>query len=326
MFLRDFRFRVERRAKKDFVRVFKKICDFLKITEAPYFLQVYTTIWKKKNNFFRFTWSNEFREIVDYLQSNNPLARDSTQRLSVAILCHQKDLDLLSACIQGAINNIEDDLEEIIIVSPAPIDVDKLFHQVSIRNILDAEIISDGMIDQIKLKFGKDQFTWVLQQVLKIRVALMLNVDYLLVLDSDTILTHPRKLVGESRQILSISYEYHSPYVRHYKRFKPRHNEIGLSFVTHHQVWQSDIVRKIWGGSGLDDWLALADASHPNSISEYHTYGTFLINEFPNRLVWARWGNRPVSKSQDFLHSSMTRESADLKRGRPNSISVHNYS
>jgi Family of unknown function (DUF6492) len=289
-------------------------------------LQVYMTIWEKKNNFFKFTWSNEFREIVDYMQPNNPLARDSVQRLSVAILCHQKDLDLLPICIKGVIDNIEDDLEEIVIVSPAPIDVDNLTEGISVRNLLDAEFINDELVAEIKRKFGKLQFTWVLQQVVKIRVALSLNVEYLLILDSDTILTHPRKFAGESRQILSISYEYHSPYIRHYERFKPAHKQLGLSFVTHHQIWQGDIVGKIWGGSGLDDWLGLADGSSPNSLSEYHTYGTFLINEFPNRFVWARWGNRPISKSKDFLNLNMDTESVDLKWGRSNSISVHNYS
>ena len=326
MFPSDFRFRVERRSKIEFVRLFKKICDFMKITEASVLLQVYTTIWKKRNDYFKFTWSNEFREIVDYLQPNNPLATDLTQCLSVMILCHQKDLDLLPTCIQGVINSIDDDLEEIIIVSPTPINLDKLVQNILIRNILDAEVISDELVHEIKRKFGKDHFTWVLQQVVKIRVALLLNVEYLLVLDSDTILTHPRKLAGESRQILSMSYEYHSPYVRHYERFKPSHKEVGLSFVTHHQIWQRDVVRRIWGGSGLDDWLALADGSHPNSVSEYHTYGTFLINEFPNRFVWARWGNRPVSKNKYFLNSNLNIEAVDLKWGRPNSISIHNYS
>lgn len=326
MFPVNFQFRLIRRMKRDFVKLIKWVCDLFKIHEAPALFQTYMRLWRDSGLLRRFLRKHELREIADYLQVDNPLKKSQTQEISLAVLCHPKDLDLLKVCINGAISNIEDDLIQVIIVSPVPVDVSQFNFGIPTINLLDSDLISTDLIEKIKSRFGSEQFSWVLQQVLKIQVALKLDSECTLILDSDTVLVSPRRYSGGLVQLLAISYEYHSLYVSHYKKFKPAHQELGVSFVTHHQLWQRDIVNLIWGGSGLNDWLDLADPTHPNSISEYHTYGTFLVNENPNRVAWARWGNKPISKSSVSLNSNGLDRLFASKKGRPNSFSIHSYS
>lgn len=326
MYPKDLSYRIVRRAKRDFVIFSKGFLDLLNIKELPIIFRSYRFLWNKLACFRKLKWKHELREIADYLQLDNPLRSSPVQDISVGILCHPKDLKLLRLCIEGAIANIEDNLSQIFIVSPQEIDFQNFNYGIPIVNLLDSDLVDEVLLEKLKSKFGSVQFTWILQQVLKIRLALKLDVSRVLILDSDTVLTSPRKFTDESVQILSISYEYHSHYVNHYKKFKPTHQELGVSFVTHHQLWQRDIAAAIWGGKGLDRWLESADTTHPNSISEYHTYGTFLINEFPGRFIWARWGNKPVSKQNFILHERLTLDRATMVKGRPNSISVHDYS
>jgi len=324
--LKSLRFRAIRRFKVALVRNMKSLLDLAGVAHFPVLLRVYLKFWEKSLLFRKLSWLNEFREIVDYLQIDDPLSELASEKLTIVIMCHPKDIDLLNESIKGAIMSVRNVLEEIVVVSPEPIDVDYFDTEVPIRNLLDAEILawnSNSVQDQ---KFLEGQRTWILQQVLKIKTALLLERDYLLILDSDTILSSRRKFVCESKQLLFFSYEYHSPYIRHYKKFQPSQGEVGLSFVTHHQIWQADIVKEIWGGTGLFDWLESADSNHPNSVSEYHTYGTYIFNAHPSRFTWARWGNIPISKKLHQLAANSGRQIQPSVQERANSISLHAYS
>jgi len=326
MFSEDLSYRIIRRMKRDFVIFFKGFFDLLNVEKLPIVFRSYRFLWRYSTRFRKLKWKNEFREIADYLQLNNPLKSNQVQDISVGILCHPKDLKILEICIEGAISNIEDKLSQIIIVSPQEIDLQNFNFGIPIVNILDSDLLDEHLLEKIRIKFGSSQFTWVLQQILKIRLALQLDVNRVLILDSDTVLTSPRQFTNGSTQVLSISYEYHSQYVNHYKKFKPSHQELGVSFVTHHQLWQKDVIASIWGGDGLVQWLDAADPTHPNSISEYHTYGTYLVNECPSRVIWARWGNKPVSKQNFFFDGTLSLGEINMTKGRPNSISIHDYS
>ena len=258
--------------------------------------------------------------------SDNPLSDDSKKQITLLIPCHPKDFDLLKKCIQGAQQNIEDEILEIVIVSPVKLDIREIHSTIPIRVLLDTDVVDQDLVAEMKSAFPDSQYSWVLQQIVKISAALELDKEFLLVLDSDTVLTRPRTFVGKISQLLSISYEYHSPYVNHYKRFMPQHREFGISFVTHHQIWQGDVVQEIWGDGGLNSWVALGDPTQMNSMSEYHTYGSYLLNKYPDKISWARWGNKPVSKLIAGSESMSVTLSSIPTWVRPNSVSIHDYS
>ena len=306
---------------------FAKILLFsLGVREAPIVFRTYLRLWERVMVFRGFQWLHEYRELMDYLMCENPLNVGINQELSVLILCHPKDLNLLQRCISGVQLNVEDEVSEIVVISPERIDLNQITSSIPIRVLLDSDLISSELTALLKENFEGGQYSWVLQQVIKITAALYLKKEFLLILDADTVLTKSRRFTAHRKQLLSISYEYHSPYVNHYKRFMPQHREFGISFVTHHQIWQGDVVQEIWGDGGLKSWVALGDPTQMNSMSEYHTYGSYLLNKYPDKISWARWGNKPVSKLKAGSESMSVTLSSIPTWVRPNSISIHDYS
>jgi hypothetical protein len=180
------------------------------------------------------------------------------------------------------------------------------------------------MKNLVRQNFPKSQYNWIIQQLLKIKTTLNYAVEHnILIMDSDTVLTQPILFVNGNRQILSITREYHRQYVMQYQTFSNSNFDLGFSFVTHHQLWQRDIVEDLWGNDRLEQWLKAADLSSSSSISEYHSYGSHLVRKFPNRFAYSNWGNIELSRSsRDYLSYENICEMFPKSR----SVSIHSYS
>lgn len=326
MFWNDYLYRLKRRLKVNVVKLTKFLLFSLRVHETPIVFRLYLRFWETVKVFRGFQWLNECREIMDYLMPENPLRAEKNQEMSVLILCHPKDINLLQSCIAGVELNVGDDVSEILVISPERIDLNQISSSIPIRSLLDTDVLSSDLRIKLEEKYVGTQYSWVLQQVIKITAALSLRKDFLLILDADTVLTKPRRFIAQGKQLLSISYEYHSPYIKHYKLFMPQHREFGISFVTHHQIWKGDVVQEIWGDGGLARWVDLGDPSQTNSMSEYHTYGNYLLNKYPDSISWARWGNKPISKVETISQPISVAISTIPTWVRPNSVSVHDYS
>jgi len=147
MFSEDLSYRIIRRMKRDFVIFFKGFFDLLNVEKLPIVFRSYRFLWRYSTRFRKLKWKNEFREIADYLQLNNPLKSNQVQDISVGILCHPKDLKILEICIEGAISNIEDKLSQIIIVSPQEIDLQNFNFGIPIVNILDSDLLDEHLLE-----------------------------------------------------------------------------------------------------------------------------------------------------------------------------------
>lgn len=82
------------------------------------------------------------------------------------------------------------------------IDIREIRSTIPIRVLLDTDVVNQDLVAKIKSTFPDGQHSWVLQQIVKISAALELDKEFLLVLDSDTVLTRPRTFVGKSTQLL----------------------------------------------------------------------------------------------------------------------------
>lgn len=265
-----------------------------------------------------------FKKFVDSLVPVDPLIELTHEKtvLTVMIPCSSKDFPILSTVINAARLNIRNPIREITVVTP---DV-KLMP----KNLGPIKILSDNhFLGQPKVKYLladlKLDSGWIKQQLIKILFCLQSTESNILILDADTILTKPKLFVSGNTQILSFAYEYHSPYIQHLQSFLPLVHDFGLTFVTHHQLWQKDIVEDIWSGDGLKVWLERMDRNQLSPISEYNTYGLYAYNFFQNRIRLSRFANEQFSRK--------ILENNDLKIDQvltlfPNScsISIHSYS
>jgi hypothetical protein len=213
-------------------------------------------------------------------------------------------------------------------------------------------IIADEDLMDIELQLFIDQSYpkgrrgWIKQQALKILAAKKLGRHGTLLVDADTILLRPQKwLSSDGIQNLQISVEYHSPYQNQYEKFmlsgsygsKILTARTKVSYVTHHQLMQNNILENIFGPDeksfhdGLQRWLESIEFGATDSpASEWHTYGTFLATNFPSRIHLTQWKNLSLSRFSvspkrnaqvmDLSVENLFEDFAGL-----NSLSLHHY-
>lgn len=284
-------------------------------------------------SFFSYLWGKEhlrtfldfspIRKFVDSCQFPFPLGSDTKTKISVVIPCHPKDSALISFVLTGLEENCLNQISEVILVSPSSLPT-TLESKLNLRFLQDSDVLDPKLVATIKNVFPSSQFGWVVQQVLKIRCALQYSLnESVLIMDSDTVLTKPMLFVFDNCQTLSITREYHRQYINQYQNFSNSNFDTGFSYVTHFQLWQRDILEILWGGDRLHDWLNAADLSSISSISEYHSYGSHLIQNFPNRFQFSEWGNAEISRSS-VEHLSYKSISDAFPNAR--SVSIHSYS
>ena len=285
-------------------------------------LTVFSYLWKKEH-FRALLDFSPIRNFVDSCQLPSPLGKSAQSKISVVIPCHPKDLALISFVLTGLEKNCLNQISDVILVSPSILPT-TLESKLNLRFLQDSDVLDPTLLATIKKVFPASQFGWVVQQVLKIRCALQYSLnENVLIMDSDTVLTKPMLFVFDNCQTLSITREYHRQYISQYQNFSNSNFDTGFSYVTHYQLWQRDILEILWGGDRLYDWLNCADLSSVSSMSEYHSYGAFLIQNFPDRFKYAEWGNAEISRAS-VEHLNYNSISNAVPNAR--SVSIHSYS
>jgi hypothetical protein len=145
------------------------------------------------------------------------------------------------------------------------------------------------LLDDPKVKVGG----WHLQQVLKYALARSSSAAATLIVDADTVLIR-RKTWLDSRgtQLVQFSEEFHQPYMNHFQAFFGLPKTLPVSFVSHHQLMQSDVVRDMFPTEQkLLDWLDYGREDPSLKISEYETYGAYLLAKYPKRVAFGTWSN-----------------------------------
>lgn len=284
--------------------------------------KVFTSLWKHSplQPFLDFS---PIRKFVDSSQIRFPLGKKSTTAISVVIPCHSKDLALLPVVLEGLERNCLNPISEVIVISPEDFHVNQNT-KLNLRFLTDRQVVDSQLTKVIRGNFPISQFGWVLQQVLKIQAAISFaENENILVIDSDTVITKPILFIDGNRQILSITREYHRQYIKQYQDFSKTNFDIGLSFVTHYQLWQREILEEMWGGNRLGAWLRCADTSSKSSMSEYHSYGSHLIQSRPKEFNFSEWGNAELSRS---LMGGLSYKTLISAFPSARSVSVHSYS
>ena len=81
---------------------------------------------------------------------------------------------------------------------------------------------------------------------------------------------------------------------------------------------------------GSMDWLASTLSSEWLPFSEFHSYATWILNQYPDQVGLARWGNVRASRSIlgiDFQVEKPVQHYESIERAFPtyNSVSFHHY-
>jgi hypothetical protein len=263
------------------------------------------------------------REIISLLQPSNPLKDKALPTIDIAIPCHFKDFENLALVLNGVRASTRNPVGKIFLITPDNLSKELQSQFPDCHVLTDESILGADIADAIARLVPQERSGWITQQIIKFRVALSSAEVATLILDADTILLKPRIFLdAQGIQILCVSNEYHYPYKEHQRKVFGGQNYL-LSFVTHHQLMKRETLRRIFGenGEGLLQFINLADFSEPNSVSEYDTYGEWMLAHKPNEITFAKWNNSPVKI--DLGKTSYAE--IQNKFGQYHSISNHSY-
>lgn len=194
-------------------------------------------------------------------------------------------------------------------------DLSNLSGNRSIEIFSEEKYLKESTVSLIKNKLPR-RFGWVLQQFLKLEAVLESNQENVLVIDSDTILVKKREFVFENKkQLLLPSDEFNSEYYRNLEMVFGIHSPFKYSFVSHHLLFQKEVLAEILQNSKCENVDAFAvkvlseselNSNSPFSV-DYELYAQFLMQNYPQCVQLGRWGNLSLKRSPLLLNFVDTR-------------------
>lgn len=278
------------------------------------------------------------RVLVSESATQTPFAPDklnSPNSISVMIPCIEKDLPFLTTCIEGVRRNVINPINKISIITNCP-ELVQAVVEPTIEIITESAYLPQIIQDFISDNIPKTVRGWVSKQIIVMYCAYMSEQDGVLTVDADTILLKPRMFLNNEKQILCpvVEYSQHDALTTH-KTWKSAGQSLGISFKAHHMLMKPKIIREMFdtlGGfeQGSLKWLTSTLSDEWLPFSEFHSYATWILNQYPSQVELARWGNIRASRSgiESLLGSkNSTNIYNEIKNNYStyNSVSFHHY-
>ena len=256
---------------------------------------------------FKFVPSPKLRSVLQTAFPINPLSGVSPlPEIDVVIPFVEKDIEVLPFCISSILITVQNPISKVRLVTPASTDLTSagfanphsfnLLHNIltTVPNVslsFDHDVIPSEMLQKLKDGGAKG---WDIQQLVKFGAVMQSDERATLVVDSDTVLLSPKTwFVDSSRQLLQVANEFEDRYMPLLGSFFSLRKNFPMSFVTHHQLMQKQVVEQMFpaGVHSLVHWWAANKELEGSHLSEYESYGSFLFERFPDRAVLGSWSN-----------------------------------
>jgi glycosyltransferase involved in cell wall biosynthesis len=267
-----------------------------------------------------------YKYIKDSVSSGNNVSSET--KIDVIIMVVEKDLDVLPYVIDGVRENLKHPIGRIFVVAPDSEKIKALCADIGCQFVNENSLIPITKKDIKYVVDGMDRSGWLFQQLLKWSADSLSSQEYYLVIDADTVLIRPQVFEANGKAVFLHSDEHHQPYFEVYKELFGVNAPCDLSFVCHHMLYQktkiSELRKEIESKHG-DSWynviLRAIDKSELSSISEYETYGQWMLQNYGDEIIREYWYNIPIKRTK--LSKLNKLKSALSSKYR--SISFHSY-
>ena len=269
----------------------------------------------------------EARALISLCQPIDPLKRKrELPAIELVIPFVEKDLEALPLVIDHAKRNVRNPFARVVLITPKDSsgtrprfvreDSEK-----ALTNLLeshpetvvlyDQDILGAPIMEEMAIRFGRGDRNagWVIQQLIKLSAAMQSESEATLILDADTLLLAKKTWFTRDKvQLLQVANEYHADFMRHVKSFFGVPKKLRLSFVTHHQLMQREVVRQMFpkGSQSLLEWWKSSTDPIGRDLGDYEAYGSYLVHHYPERVAFGSFGN--------LFSPHLTKFLADLKR------------
>lgn len=241
-----------------------------------------------------------FKKLRPFLADDNQGRSDL--ELDVIIPAVEKDLPALPHAIEGVRRNLMHPIRNVMVVAPESSTIQELCRQLHVDFVDEKTVAPVSKHDIQYVVDGKDRSGWLLQQLIKLNADRVAMTENFLVLDADTVLVKPQRLETGGRSVLLVSEEHHRPYSTTYEKLFGYPPQSLLSFVCHYMIFNKQIlmllreaiqkrIEKPWARAIVES----IDRNEASSFSEYETYGNFLREISPRKIVLRYSHNRRLA-------------------------------
>lgn len=233
----------------------------------------------------------------------------SNLKLDIIIPLVEKDIDVVSFCIDSIRDNLKHPIGSIKIISPISEKIQQLCKDKSCIYINENDVLPINIKDINYIVNGVNRNGWLFQQLLKLAGEKISNEENYMVFDSDTILLRPLVFERNGKVVLELSDEYNVPYYRAYENIMEREVKSPLSFVAHHMIFNqrklNELKNFMENKHGLPWYeviIKYLDRETMSGFSEYETYGNYLFDFYRDEIILEYFYN--IRFKTNYLNSA----------------------
>lgn len=269
--------------------------------------------------------------------SKVPKGRTSA-RVQLLYISTKKDFHTLPTSIEHARNSLKGlGLEQISVFVPENqvLECKELslsdFPQITIRS--ENDLVTLEQWELLQNRFGT-RAGWVLQQILKVAGTLHSNMDFTLIVDSDTIILRERNWIPRAKSgVLTPSDEFTPDYYLFLQKLGVGSGRPMHSFVSHHMLIEKKFLIEALshiGAQSISDLLNICIArADKNSFSplcvDYELYAQFMMENHPEKIQLEKWANLGIP-AKYFNFFNTRRYPTKILSKFYDSISFHSWS
>lgn len=282
-----------------------------------------------------FYYSSKVRSGIQRVLPLNPLFSDGCfPPITVVMPCHSKDFPLLPLAALGVVKHSQNKVDRIVVIHEEGSQkslVNEL-KSLPVELIPENQVIDDQIRKIVRESIPREKYGWVIQQIATWEFILSQTQENFLSLNADTILTRDRTFFSSEKQLLFPVTEYSRDYDIGLASIGTEYRS-GLSFVSHHQPIKKSILEKIVGDFDrrhfYRNWISGTGILQA-TVSEYHTYGNFILNKEKAKVRLAYWGNLRIENNSLIelvtqFGNHKTLNMLESINGKIFSLSAHHY-
>ena len=251
---------------------------------------------------------------------------DNCSEIAVFIPVAPKDYDILSTCVESLRANLLNPISRVVICGRDHPPLRSICLELEC-DFVDETLLAPLPKENLRIIInGSDRSGWIFQQLLKLNVFECLADDNVLIWDADTCLIRKMCFQSHEQSIIEYSLDKHPPYFLIATKLLGDFPNFEFGLTCHklivnryHMQEMKTEIEKHCSKKWQDAIISNLDLKEGSSFSEYALYSSFMIWNYPQKVILKHWRNRGVEK----LKSRMTRRFLSFWF---NSISCHSYS
>lgn len=255
-------------------------------------------------------------------------AVSTKETVDIVILTLPKDRELLEVYVQHLRTNICETIGTIFMIAPRDESLEAYCaaHDIVFKD--ERMVLGYGKEHIAYSVNGQNRSGWLFQQLLKLSGDTFVTSERYIIVDADTILVRPHAFRSNGKSVFVESSEWQEPYFRSFEKLFGYEAPSRCSLTAHMMVFtvarlkemKAEIEKK--HGMRWDEaYVEACDRTKSSGISDYDTYGNWLMYNHPKEVMTVPFYNKSFSRK-------LLPELDTLKKryaGRYASFSFHSY-